>query len=452
MRRRAPPSLHELKVPLADLAQAEALADGAAAAGPRGQRASGRRARRILATTRREFDRLAEQILTAHRRRVDEAERGLARAESKGAQAADDRTNEAVAATRELARAREALERARGEIEATRDALRARADHIEVRLREGAERSGPARAALPRTPNRIAALLFPPALLLVYAALFACLPLSKGWEMIVATVLLFGAPGLIVVLVRANCLLAASPTTISMVLAMIAPFTALLVDRGAAWLVRGLARQVEVAEAPAHRFAGLVTFASGTLRPDLAGQSVRKQAFRGGGLARYVHHVVPLVPAGWTPSQPVPAWVAGPDETVVTTVLERGEIGRGAHRHGELARRLDAGEIVVRTPLPERVRDAVVLHRSDAAHLEELGSIERAIAATERRHGLHSHPDAPIVVPVASAEAERSKELLWLGGVLFVFFSVSLWAHLALDDGRRKRPTDASRAGTACVP
>ena len=64
---------------------------------------------------------------------------------------------------------------------------------------------------------------------------------------------------------------------------------------------------ISVREAPAHPFVTRFRFVDGKVRDDLASSSAVRGKY---GEVLYSQSVAPIVPDGWTPSDPVPAWAA----------------------------------------------------------------------------------------------------------------------------------------------
>ena len=188
---------------------------------------------------------------------------------------------------------------------------------------------------------------------------------------------------------------------------------ALVLSYGAALaMVEGeLAALASVAEAPAHATATRFTFADARLRPELRGE-VTGVTFANESRAAWVVQVAPLVPAGWTPAQPVPAFAAC-DTTPGFDCLGR---------------------------FPVHLSGAVLFggpHAADAAR-----AVELAVAG----RGLTVARGAPLLAPVDDPGAEPKRRwvlglvlcaltwLLWAGGVI-VAYARAAWSRSVATTG-----------------
>lgn len=158
----------------------------------------------------------------------------------------------------------------------------------------------------------------------------------------------------------------------------------------ALWIPSG---EISVAEAPSQRFATAYTFRDAATRPELSGSE--SQRGRRGGPGR-AYRVMPLVPPGWTPADPVPAWAA-----------------------------CSTPDCPPKTPSP---RFGARVARMDVDAFEKAA---RAAAAT---HGLRVAPGAPLLQTGASAGdvvAERALVPAGATGVFALAWLVAL-AHARL--------------------
>lgn len=166
------------------------------------------------------------------------------------------------------------------------------------------------------------------------------------------------------------------------------PLLAPLADEGVALLWRGHAVGVAADAAPAHADRALLEV-EGAARPDLAGVHERWTAPRGRKevqtLVRYV--ATPLVAPGWTPAQPVPAWLIG---------VEDAPAWSGSRGVVEVLR---AGD--------DRWTSEGWCRRD---------WFEQAAADAAAKHGLRVADDAPLLAPVGPLEEERAARLGWLVG------------------------------------
>jgi hypothetical protein len=137
-----------------------------------------------------------------------------------------------------------------------------------------------------------------------------------------------------------------------------------------------------VAEAPAHFEAERLSF-SGTAKPELFGRNdwINTSSAEMGNSVSSKHSmfVVPVVPEGWTPADPVPLWITRPG-----------------------IRADDPGPWLVETErvATERVTGRVVdfAKRDPSSGLgRKQSGWQKAIRAAEAEHGIRSDPHAPIV-------------------------------------------------------
>ncbi|RYE85866.1 MAG: hypothetical protein EOO75_16460 [Myxococcales bacterium] len=84
----------------------------------------------------------------------------------------------------------------------------------------------------------------------------------------------------------------------------------------AVWVPGG---EVTPTELPAHWLARMFTLREAETRPGLVGT----HSVRGSKGGTSVIRVMPLVPAGWTPDAPVPAWALCPDRVPCQAVVSR---------------------------------------------------------------------------------------------------------------------------------
>ena len=168
-----------------------------------------------------------------------------------------------------------------------------------------------------------------------------------------------------------------------------------LIDEQVGYWVRGVRP-----DAPATRMAeagraGLVRLTSAELRTELTGQQTRTTTNLR-NQTRYTQSwsVTPLVPAGWTPGQPVPAWA----------------VFEGAP-----------------TAWDTRMA-AVPLHVGNygSSGWRSRGHYLGVVRAAERAHGLSSAPDAPLFLLVDSLDGELRRERLWFWATLGVFNVLAL--------------------------
>lgn len=166
------------------------------------------------------------------------------------------------------------------------------------------------------------------------------------------------------------------------------PLLAPLADEGLALLWRGHAVGVAADAVPAHAGRALLEV-EGAARADLAGVHEHLTAPRGRRdertLVRYV--ATPLVPPGWTPAQPVPAWLIGVDDPPAWTA-SRGVV--------EVLR---AGD-----------------YRWSTEGWCPRDRFEQAAADAAAKHGLRAADDAPLLAPVGPLDEERAARLAWLAG------------------------------------
>jgi len=86
-------------------------------------------------------------------------------------------------------------------------------------------------------------------------------------------------------------------------------------------------------------------------------------------------HVIPVVGHGWTEAEPVPLWISSPSNS----------------------EQIDGWIMELRNELPERITARVVDHAGRKPGFRRESAWQRAVRDAERRHGLTSHPRAPIV-------------------------------------------------------
>lgn len=149
---------------------------------------------------------------------------------------------------------------------------------------------------------------------------------------------------------------------------------------------------VSIAEAPRHPEADTLEFEDGEVRADLHYARVwttTSKDRKTGTTSTTTHYrtVAPIVPPGWTPEQPVPAWAV-------------------TRSHG--------------AP-PERWIGARVGLRADPGDEE---SFREAIASAEWRHGLRTAPGAPMLEAFTPELISRYRWAFWI--VLLV--GAALWS------------------------
>ena len=153
------------------------------------------------------------------------------------------------------------------------------------------------------------------------------------------------------------------------------------------------------AEAPAHTAANRFTISGARIMPALAGRyqvTTTRQHGSGPREQVRVHHVAPLVPAGWTPAQPVPAW-----------------IGCGISPGFDCLKALQPGQTGF-----VRVRQA------------EADAFAAAARDATSRHGLKGHPAAPVLLPTDDANGTPATYLARV--MLFPLAAAGLWLLLML--------------------
>jgi hypothetical protein len=163
-----------------------------------------------------------------------------------------------------------------------------------------------------------------------------------------------------------------------------------LIDEQVGYWVRGVRP-----DAPATRMddagrAGLVRLTSAELRTELTGELTSTSTHsRTRGTFTRSWYATPLVAAGWTTGQRVPAWAVS-EEALPT-------------RGTELA--------------------AVPLHVGNYgwSGWRSRGHYQEVVRAAERTHGLSSTPNAPLFVLVDSVDGELRRERLWFWATLGVF-------------------------------
>lgn len=153
------------------------------------------------------------------------------------------------------------------------------------------------------------------------------------------------------------------------------------------------------AEAPAHPAANRFIIPGARIMPALAGRyqvTTTRQHGSGPREQVRVHHVAPLVSAGWTPAQPVPAW-----------------IGCGISPGFDCLKALPSGLTgFVRVRQVEA--DAFAVAARDAAS----------------RHGLKPHPAAPVLLPTDDADGTPATYLARV--MLFPLAALGLWIAIML--------------------
>lgn len=134
-----------------------------------------------------------------------------------------------------------------------------------------------------------------------------------------------------------------------------------------------------VADAPKHHEATRLRF-RGTARPDLMGEErwVNRPQGRGasGASTKMAMFVVPVVPEGWTETQPVPLWVSAPSSQT------------------DPAGWLDSLAEIERTPIVGKVMD----YAGREPGMRTQSGWQRAIEDAEGRYGIRSDPHAPVVL------------------------------------------------------
>jgi len=168
---------------------------------------------------------------------------------------------------------------------------------------------------------------------------------------------------------------------------------ALILSYGAALsMVEGeLAAVGSVAEAPAHATATRFTFADARLRAELRGE-VKGETLANKSRTAWAVQVAPLVPAGWTREQPVPAFVAC-DTTPGFDCLGR---------------------------FPAQVSGAVLFagpHAADGARAVEVAVADRGLTVAR---------GAPLLAPVDDPDAEPKRR--WVLGLGLCALTWLLWA------------------------
>lgn len=154
-----------------------------------------------------------------------------------------------------------------------------------------------------------------------------------------------------------------------------------------------------VAEAPAHQGANRFRIADARLMSTLAGYHQVTTARQYGAGPREqlrVHHVAPLVPPGWSATQPVPAW-----------------IGCGVSPGFNCLKALLAGQTSF-----VRIRQA------------EAGAFAAATRDAVSRHGLKAHPAAPVLLPADDANDMPAIYLTRM--MLFPLAALGLWIAITL--------------------
>jgi hypothetical protein len=174
-----------------------------------------------------------------------------------------------------------------------------------------------------------------------------------------------------------------------------------LMDEQVGYWVRGVRPEASATRMEEAGRAGLVQLASAELRTELSGRLTHTSTdSKTRGRFTRSWYATPLVAAGWTPGQPVPAWV----------VSEGAPPARGT----ELA--------------------AVPLHVGNygTSGWRSRGHYLEVVRAAENAHGLSSTPGAPLFVLVASVDGELRREGLWFWATLggFNVLAVALLALL----------------------
>lgn len=160
--------------------------------------------------------------------------------------------------------------------------------------------------------------------------------------------------------------------------------TALGVDGYSAGASGDHVRGISVADAPRFPSASTFRFVDGRVRSDLKGFYEVRTQHRSGISDVQVYHVAPLVPDGWTPTQPVPAWAVSGLDTEYSRVWREPRRG-GVVDHGS-SREFHA-----------KARDQA-----------------------ERAYGLASASNAPLIRWVSDPEGDLRSDLVlvaWIVGI-----------------------------------
>lgn len=211
-------------------------------------------------------------------------------------------------------------------------------------------------------------------------AIFVSTPVAFGASLVLGIVVcVLGARWLGPGMIFAGVLAIAAP-----------PLEGLLLGHSLRTLLGEHLSDVAVAEAPGRAGATVLRFRDGTLRPELGGSHERASGnVRSAGRRRFV--VIPVVPAGWTPTAPVPAWATA----------------------GAQAPAAGSGGVAVLA--------------------EDREDYQKAIADAEHRHGLRSAPAAPVLEwgdPDAILAGHRRTTIalvltvkgIWLVGMTIAWF------------------------------
>lgn len=160
--------------------------------------------------------------------------------------------------------------------------------------------------------------------------------------------------------------------------------------------------EISVTAAPEHPMASIYHFNDGHLELRFEGQVAVYSGSRGRRSLAYYQHVVPVVPEGWSSSQPIPLWAA----SVPYKYRASRQSWEQTYRSG--IRLVDDGECL------------------------------EAIKDLESRHHLISAPHAPVIVWTASPETIRDRQLERL--VEIVAVACFAWAVVIGYDKIRKKP------------
>ena len=139
-----------------------------------------------------------------------------------------------------------------------------------------------------------------------------------------------------------------------------------------------------VAEAPAHHDAKLLEF-SGRVRSDLRGVETLGRATNSKGVGtsspggRRYRVVVPVVPHGWEPAQPVPLWITH----VPRDVGSDGDPSAWLERAQSLQTEASVGKVVD--------------YAGREPGMRTVSAWQKAVRNAEQAHGIQSDPHAPIV-------------------------------------------------------